>query len=115
LEYVAAGDVPLYFALADCVLLPYRHHVGSSGVLTRAAAAGKPALVSDYGTLGALTRRYGLGLARDLGSAEAIAAGWTQMMSAQIESTVDREGMREFAARNSVEKFCETIFRISQQ
>lgn len=45
----------------DVVLAPYQRFVGSSGVLVRAAAAGKPVISQDYGLVGTLVRKYRLG------------------------------------------------------
>ena len=50
------------FGACDVVLLPYLNHFGSSGVLSRAMAAGKMVVVSDEQLLGRLTRERGLGL-----------------------------------------------------
>jgi glycosyltransferase involved in cell wall biosynthesis len=60
---VPEAQVPEYFALADVVMVPYQRHVGSSGVLIRAAHAGKPVIASDYGLVGEWTRRHQLGAA----------------------------------------------------
>jgi len=50
------------FAACDVVSLAYVDHFGSSGVLSRAAAAGKPVIASDQELLGRRVRQYGLGL-----------------------------------------------------
>jgi hypothetical protein len=44
-------------------MVPYQRHVGSSGVLIRAAQAGRPVIASDYGLVGAWTRKNQLGAA----------------------------------------------------
>lgn len=46
---------------ADLILAPYQNHVGSSGVLFWASAAGKPLLTQNTGLLGYQTLKYGLG------------------------------------------------------
>jgi len=61
-RYVSTTEEKLAFAASDAVLLPYVHHFGTSGVLSRAMSAGKPVIVSDEQLLGRLTRRHGLGL-----------------------------------------------------
>jgi glycosyltransferase involved in cell wall biosynthesis len=61
-RYVSAEEEPLCFAAADIVLLPYLNHFGTSGVLSRAMAAGKMIIASDEQLLGQLTRTHGLGL-----------------------------------------------------
>lgn len=50
---------------ADVVLAPYQRFVGSSGVLTWAAAYTKPVIAQDYGLIGALVAQYSLGVATD--------------------------------------------------
>jgi len=52
----------MIFSATDAVLLPYIHHYGSSGVLSRAAAAGKLVIASDEGLLARRVRDHGLGL-----------------------------------------------------
>jgi glycosyltransferase involved in cell wall biosynthesis len=61
-RYVSNAEEKLLFAASDFVLLPYVHHFGTSGVLSRAAAAGKPVIVSDEQLLGRLVRDNKLGL-----------------------------------------------------
>lgn len=58
---------------ADLALLPYQRHVGSSGVLVRAAAAGVPVLAQAWGLVGHQVRTYGLGATVDSASPDALA------------------------------------------
>jgi glycosyltransferase involved in cell wall biosynthesis len=60
-------------AACDWQSVVYPRHFGSSGVLVRAAAVGRPVLASDFGWVGEATRRYGLGLTCDASSVDAIA------------------------------------------
>lgn len=48
-------------ASADTILIPYQRHIGSSGVLIRAAALGIPVVCQDYGIIGEWTRLHRLG------------------------------------------------------
>lgn len=61
-RYVSDEEERMIFAATDAVLLPYIHHYGSSGVLSRAAAAGKLVIASDEGLLARRVRDHGLGL-----------------------------------------------------
>ena len=61
-RYVSDEEERVCFCAADGVLLPYIHHYGSSGVLSRAAAAGKMVIVSDEGLLARRVRDHHLGL-----------------------------------------------------
>jgi glycosyltransferase involved in cell wall biosynthesis len=60
-HYLAESDLPAYFQMADLVLALYQQHVGMSGVLLRAAVAGRPVLCDRHGLIGNLTQRYQLG------------------------------------------------------
>jgi glycosyltransferase involved in cell wall biosynthesis len=61
-RYVSEEEERFSFCSADVVLLPYIHHYGSSGVLSRAAAAGKMVIASDEGLLAKRIREHHLGL-----------------------------------------------------
>ena len=61
-RYVSAEEEKQLFAACDMVLLPYIHHMDGSGVLSRAAGAGKPALASDEYLIGHVVRTYKMGL-----------------------------------------------------
>jgi glycosyltransferase involved in cell wall biosynthesis len=52
LRYVNHEDEAAIFAAADIVLVAYVNHYGSSNLLSRAAAAGRPVLASDQGLVG---------------------------------------------------------------
>ena len=110
-HFIAEAEVPAYFHLADVVLAPYQRHVGMSGILLWAAAAGKPVLSSDYGLMGEMVRRYGLGLTVDSTAPEELAKGLTQCLLEVPEQIGDRHLMRSFAEQNSSEQFASTIFQ----
>lgn len=60
-RFVSETEESLCFCAADVVLLPYIKHFGSSGVLSRAAAAGKMVIASDEGLIAHLVRTHNLG------------------------------------------------------
>ena len=63
LGFAADEDLDRLFLAADAVVLPYRRtHLGTSGILQRAAAAGKVAIASDVGDVGPTVRAHDLGL-----------------------------------------------------
>lgn len=109
-EFVPEADVSAYFQLADVVLAPYQRHVGMSGILLQAAAAGKPVLSSDYGLMGELVHRYKLGLTVDSTQPKAIASGLHYCLNHPLETLGDRDQMQHFAEQNSAERFAEVIF-----
>lgn len=109
-QYIPEREIQDYFQIADVILAPYQHHVGMSGIINRAAAAGKPVLASDYGLMGEITRRYKLGLAIDSTNTKAITQGLTQFLTNSPDRYSDFNLMREFALKNSPENFADTIF-----
>lgn len=59
---------------AHVILAPYQNHVGSSGVLHWAVAAGRPLITQNTGLIGYQVERYGLGHATDCTDPAGIAA-----------------------------------------
>jgi glycosyltransferase involved in cell wall biosynthesis len=60
-QYVSHEMFCLGLNAADVICTPYPRHVGSSGIVVRAAAIGKPILASSYGWVGAVVSTFGLG------------------------------------------------------
>ncbi len=109
LGYISEADADCYFALSDVVLATYQRHLGSSGILIRAAAAGRPAISSDWGLMGEQTRRHRLGLDVDATSAEQIADAIVLFASAEPGSLSDRSAMKAFASANSPANFATAL------
>lgn len=109
-RFIDETEVRQYYAIADVVLLPYQRHVGNSGVLMRAAAAGVPVLGPDYGLLGHLIRRHRLGLAIDTTSPQALAAGIERFLAQSPASLFDPAQADALARRNDASTFATTIF-----
>jgi glycosyltransferase involved in cell wall biosynthesis len=72
-EFVSDTVLAKGIAAADVVVLPYRKHAGSSGLLVQAAAAGTRVLASDFGWIGAAVRNHRLGRTVDVELSEAFA------------------------------------------
>ncbi|HEX9046282.1 MAG TPA: glycosyltransferase, partial [Verrucomicrobiae bacterium] len=81
-RYVSAEEEKQLFAACDMVLLPYIRHLDGSGVLSRAAGAGKPALASDEYLIGHVVRRYGMGLLFPSGNVPALERAIVQAATA---------------------------------
>lgn len=109
-EFIAEQEVQAHFQLADVILAPYQRHVGMSGILLLAAAAGKPVLSSDYGLMGEIVRRFELGLTVDSTRPSEIIKGITQFLLTSPADLCDHTKMRTFAAQNSAEEFARVIF-----
>lgn len=110
-KFIADEDVQPYFELSDVVLATYQKHIGMSGILNRAALAQKPVISSDYGLMGEVTRRFGLGITVDSTSASTIAEAFMQCLTKNIDSFCDRSRMQAFGEQNLAECFSSTIFK----
>jgi glycosyltransferase involved in cell wall biosynthesis len=110
-DFVRDEDVSGYFELADIVLAPYQRHVGMSGILLLAAAAGKPVLSSNYGLMGELVRRYHLGLTVNSTILSEITEGLVRCLLEAPEGLGDRTKMRSFVEQNSAKHYASTIFQ----
>lgn len=108
-RFVADDEIPDAFAAADLVLLPYQRHVGSSGVLVRAALARTPVLGSDYGLVGEQIRRHALGKAVNSGSATALSIALRDWLREPASWPFDAGRAGQFAAQNTAEGFARTI------
>jgi glycosyltransferase involved in cell wall biosynthesis len=109
-EFISETTVSAYFQLSDIVLAPYQRHVGMSGILLLAAAAGKPVVSSNYGLMGELVRQYQLGLAIDSTSPNEIANALKRCLEVDSPQLGDRGGMQQFVECNSVQKYTKIIF-----
>jgi glycosyltransferase involved in cell wall biosynthesis len=85
-EFVPEHDADLYFRAADVVVLPYRRAFdGTSGVLQRAAAAGKTVIASDVGDVGPAAREAGLGIVVPPESPQALAGAMQDFLGRRDE------------------------------
>ena len=110
-EFVAEADVPAYFMLADVVLASYQQHVGSSGILLWAAAAGKPVLASEYGLIGELVRHHHLGVTVDSTQPREIAQGIKAFLTNNPDTLFSRPAAGQFATANSAKHFAQTVWK----
>jgi len=72
-RYVSSTEEKWCFQAADVVLLPYLNHFGTSGILSRAMATGKPVIASDEQLLGRLVRDNEIGWRFSSGDVTALA------------------------------------------
>lgn len=86
LKFIPDEEVESYFTAADVVVLPYRKvFKGTSGVLQRAAAAGKPIIATNIGDIGPTVQENKLGIVVEPESPEALANGIRQFLVQQEE------------------------------
>ena len=101
------------FAAADRILLPYRSHFGSSGVLSQAMAAGLPAIASDFHLIGRRVRRSDLGVVHRNGDADSLADAIRESMEPTAEITGRwNEGMRRWKERTTTEAFARATLEL---
>ncbi len=110
-NFIPESEVPKYFQAADVILATYQRHVGMSGILLLAAAAGKPVLSSNYGLMGELVKHYQLGLAVDSTIPTEIAPALSRYVLESPATFGDRTQMSLFAEQNSIELYSSTIFQ----
>jgi glycosyltransferase involved in cell wall biosynthesis len=109
-DFIPEDEVPKYFQAADVILAPYQRHVGMSGILLLAAAAGKPVLSSNYGLMGELVEHHQLGLAVESTVPAEIAQALSRYVLEPPTTFGDRHRMSLFAEQNSIEFYSITIF-----
>lgn len=107
-RFLPEPELAAWIDAATLLLVAYRHHIGSSNVLIRAAAAGKPVVGSDYGLVGEQIRRRRLGLAVNTNDPATLAAALADMLEAPDRHFDPAEAAR-FAEANTAAAFAETI------
>lgn len=114
-RYVSMDEEKLCFAASDMVLLPYINHFGSSGVLSRAMAAGKSVIVSDEQLLGKMTREHRLGLLFPSGDVTALSSSLKQAVVLTPEEKAKfHDAARSYRRRYSRDAFREVLVRSLQ-
>lgn len=108
-QFVPDDEIQDLVRASDLVLVPYQRHIGSSGVLIRAAVAGRPVLGQDYGIMGQQIIKHRLGRAVDSTRPEAIAATLEEFLAAPNDH-FDATAARAFAERNTVEAYQKVLF-----
>jgi glycosyltransferase involved in cell wall biosynthesis len=110
-RFLPESEIQPLLASCDLVLLTYqRLHVGSSGVLVRAAAAGVPVLATDYGVVGEHVRRHRLGITVDATESDSIRAALEAWLERPQAIPFDARTAAAFARENTAEAYAETIF-----
>lgn len=109
-RFVPDEEIQPMFRGADIALVPYQRHIGSSGVLIRAATEATPVLASDYGVVGEHVRRHHLGLAVDTTVPTTIAATLEKLIGNPEASPFDPLKARQFASENTAEAYGRVIY-----
>lgn len=90
------------YAACDCVLLPYRDHQGTSGVLVNAAAAMKPVIAPKHSVLGKMVKDYDLGYSYPHLDINGLSK---TMELAVCNQYIPSDSSREFVRKNSEHAF----------
>lgn len=101
IDYIEHEDIPLYFTLADVVVLPYTQFSAQSGVLHLAQGFGKPVIVTDVGGLPEAVENHKTGLIVPAGDVECLARAITYL----IGNDDLRIEMGNIAKKVAMEKF----------
>ena len=110
LRFVSDTEMINLFSASDLILLPYQRHVGSSGVLVRAAQVGKPVLGSNYGLIGRYIRDFGLGIAVESSIPADIASGLSQWLESPQNFPFDAKKASLFGEHHTAKHFSKVIF-----
>ena len=94
--YVRPETADVFLRAGTCVALPYRRHLGSSGVMLQAAAAGRPVVVPDEGLMAFRTASFGLGITYAAGDDRALRRAFRALLSRRPEAYAPR--LRAFTA-----------------
>ena len=102
-RYIPEPEADRWFRAADVIVLPYRRiFKGTSGVLRRAAASGKPLVATDVGDVGPTVIGAGLGIVIPAESHEHLAAGLQEFLdrSEEIQRQVEPRALAYAAAND---------------
>jgi glycosyltransferase involved in cell wall biosynthesis len=97
LGYVPDADVPALFASSTVVVCPYRE-LDSSGVLATALGHGRPAVVTDVGSLGTIVREFEAGRVVAPEDPDALAAACVELLTSAAALASAAAGARKARA-----------------
>jgi glycosyltransferase involved in cell wall biosynthesis len=103
------AELDILVARSDVVLAPYQRFVGSSGVLLRAAGAGRPVLAQEFGLVGRLTRDHRLGAVADSSDPVRLAGEIECMVLRGPQNFIDLSSASTFASSRTPDRFASTI------
>ena len=107
-RFVPDGELDDLVTAADVVLAPYLGHVGSSGAVLRAAAAGTPVLATETGMVGREVRRHRLGQAVDVADPDALADALVRAVETP-DAAFDPAAAASYAREHHLDRFVDTI------
>ncbi|MFD1810012.1 glycosyltransferase [Gemmobacter lanyuensis] len=102
-RFLTDEDLAAEITGADIILAPYQNHIGSSGVMHWAVAAGKPLIAQKTGLIGYQVDRYQLGATTDCSDPKQIARA---IMAASGQANAV---LATFASKHTPANFVRTI------
>lgn len=106
-RFLSEREMQQGYAALDLVCATYRDFPGLASLLLKGLAAGRPALVHDFGWSAALVRRFGAGIAVDIGDATAFAAALRRGLE-ESAGYVESEATRRLLAFHTEGNFAAT-------
>lgn len=110
LRFIPHEEIPLYYAAADGVVLPYRTMFGAertSNVFQNVCGASTPVIVPNFGTFSTRTDEYNLGLTYTPDSPPALSKALEHFVT-DPESTYEESSIRSYAQSQSYQSLAET-------
>jgi len=110
LRFIPHEEIPMYYAVADGVVLPYRTMFGSkrtSNVFQNVCGAATPVIVPDFGTFSKRTNEYNLGIAYPPDSPAGLSDALERFMD-DPKRTYDEQSIRSYATSQSYDALAET-------
>ncbi len=109
-RYISNKEEALCFAATDLVALPYINHYGSVNVLSRAAAAKRPVIASDFHLLGKRVATFKLGYCFRNDSLSSLIQSIEQaILEGPIKWERFSEGLEAYAAKTSRLSFTQAL------
>jgi glycosyltransferase involved in cell wall biosynthesis len=110
--YSTEEDLVRDLATGQCAVLAYRRHLGMSRVLLEAAAAGTPVVADQWGLLGYLVRRHGLGVTCQSSRPRELAAAVAAVAEDETVQARYAYNLRRFASTFTAERFKREVLAI---
>lgn len=114
--FVPDEDVADYYRSADVVVLPYRAaYDGTSGILQHAAAARRPVVVTDAGSIGDIVREWHLGVIVEPGDERALAEAITEVITEDSDTEQFRNAVDAYVDAHHWRTMCERTLEAYQE
>jgi len=114
-RYVSDDEIESAISALDLMCTPYPRHIGSSGVVVRAAAAGRPILGSEYGWIGQTISRFELGTTCDVTNPGAFSRSLRDAVKTASQYAISPKGRRFLKYHSKENHFASWTERLRQR